>query len=129
MARLEHINITVPDPNQTAQRLIELFGWHIRWSGEAINGGHTVHVGNEFDYIALYTGPGGGAAQTPAVPTHLQRGGMNHIGVVVNDLDAVEAKVRDMGMMPNSHMDYEPGKRFYFDDPDGIEFEVVSYAP
>ncbi|MEM7190453.1 MAG: VOC family protein, partial [Pseudomonadota bacterium] len=24
--------------------------------------------------------------------------------------------------------DYEPGRRFYFADHDGIEFEVVSYA-
>ena len=24
--------------------------------------------------------------------------------------------------------DYEPGRRFYFFDPDGIEYEVVSYS-
>ena len=26
-----------------------------------------------------------------------------------------------------NHSDYAPGRRFYFFDPDGIEFEVVSY--
>ena len=35
--------------------------------------------------------------------------------------------VKDAGFEPHSHGDYEPGKRFYFDDENGIEFEVVSY--
>jgi hypothetical protein len=29
--------------------------------------------------------------------------------------------------VPFSHDDYDPGRRFYFLDPDGIEYEVVSY--
>ena len=31
-------------------------------------------------------------------------------------------------MSPNSHQDYEPGRRFYFEDENGIEIEVISYA-
>jgi catechol 2,3-dioxygenase-like lactoylglutathione lyase family enzyme len=54
-------------------------------------------------------------------------GGLNHIAVVVDDIDAMEARVRDAGFTPGSHADYEPGRRFYFDDHDGIEYEVVSY--
>jgi len=54
-------------------------------------------------------------------------GGLNHIGVVVEDLDAVEAKVLAAGLKTTNHGDYEPGRRFYFHDHDGIEFEVVSY--
>ncbi len=54
-------------------------------------------------------------------------GGLNHIGVVVDDLKAAEARVVAEGFEPHSHADYEPGHRFYFDDADGIEFEVVSY--
>jgi hypothetical protein len=34
----------------------------------------------------------------------------------------------DAGLTPFAHGDYEPGRRFYFFDPNGIEFEVVSYA-
>jgi predicted enzyme related to lactoylglutathione lyase len=48
--------------------------------------------------------------------------------VVVDDLDAVEAKVNAMGFTAHSHADYAPGRRFYFHDMDGIEIEVVSYA-
>ena len=32
-----------------------------------------------------------------------------------------------MGFTPYSHGDYEPGRRFYFTDGAGIEFEIVSY--
>ena len=40
----------------------------------------------------------------------------------------IARRLRAMGYEPHSHADYEPGRRFYFDDEDGIEFEVVSYA-
>ena len=52
---------------------------------------------------------------------------LNHIGVEVDDLDAIEAKVVAAGLKPFGHADYDPGRRFYFLDPDGIEYEVVSY--
>ena len=127
MAHLEHANITVPDPQKTAAMLAGLFGWKTRWEGAALNGGFTVHVGNETSYLALYTGPGGASKQVPADDSYLRVAGLNHVGVVVDDLDAVEAKVKAMGFSSHSHADYEPGRRFYFHDPDGVEFEVVSY--
>jgi len=43
------------------------------------------------------------------------------------DLDATDARGRAEGLTPFSHGNYEPGRRFYFFDPDGIEYEVVSY--
>ena len=46
---------------------------------------------------------------------------------VVDDLDATEARILAAGIETFSHADYEPGRRFYFNDADGIEFEVVSY--
>ncbi len=125
MAALEHVNVTVKDPKATAALLCDLFGWHVRWEGPSKLGGGTVHVGTDTDYLAVYSnervGQGG---------DHRGRtlGGLNHIGVLVDDLDAVEAKVKAAGLEPFNHDDYEPGKRFYFNDPDGIEFEVVSYS-
>lgn len=127
LGRLEHANITVSDPEATALRLGELFGWHVRWrgvKGEGIYGGLTLHVGSEDTYLAVYTR---GDTPTPAGDTYGQLGGLNHVGVVVADLDAAETKVKAMGYAPHSHADYEPGRRFYFEDSDGIEFEVVSY--
>ena len=126
MARLEHLNVTVADPEATAAMLSDLFGWHIRWQGEAIHGGRTIHVGTDKDYLAVYSGPGG-ASKAVADDSYTLRGGLNHIGVVVEDLDAVERRVRARGYTPHSHADYEPGRRFYFREENGIEIEVVSY--
>jgi catechol 2,3-dioxygenase-like lactoylglutathione lyase family enzyme len=118
---LEHVNITVSNIERSAALLEKLIGWHIRWRGPALLGGETIHVGNERDYIAVYTR--GDVADRFAKGQPL-----NHVGIVVEDLDAAEAVVRQAGLEPFNHADYEPGRRFYFFDWDGIEFEVVSYA-
>ena len=129
MANLEHVNITVADPKRTAQLLIDLFDWHIRWEGAAMAGaGYTVHVGTDDSYVAVYSGSDPDQTVPKADASYQTRGGLNHIGVVVDDIDAVEARVRAIGLTPHSHADYEPGKRFYFRDHDGVEIEVVSYA-
>ncbi|MFQ6552398.1 VOC family protein [Aestuariibius insulae] len=125
MASLEHVNVTVVDPAQTAEMLCDLFGWKIRWQGDAMMGGHTKHVGDEESYLAIYSPGDPSNAEELSYGT---RGGLNHIGVVVGDLDAVEEKVKARGYKPENHGDYEPGKRFYFTEENGIEIEVVSYA-
>lgn len=126
-SRLEHVNFTVRDPAHTAAQLGRIFGWRIRWEGSAKHGGHTLHLGEEATYLAIYVGPDGGAAQATGRDSYTQRGGLNHIGVMVDDLEAAEARVRAEGLTPHSHADYEPGRRFYFHDGDGIEYEVVQY--
>jgi catechol 2,3-dioxygenase-like lactoylglutathione lyase family enzyme len=121
--RIEHVNITVSDPNRTSDLMERLFDWHVRWSGPAQNGGHTIHVGSDDHYVALYAG-----GNTAKVAEAFSKGRpLNHIGVEVDDLDDAEARVIAAGLKPFSHADYEPGRRFYFLDPDGIEYEVVSY--
>ena len=123
--KLEHVNVTVSDPQKTADMLCRLFGWHIRWEGSAKDNGYTIHVGSDDDYLAIYSK---GSSTAPADHKNYDTaGGLNHIGVVVDDLKAAEARVVAEGFEPHSHADYEPGHRFYFDDADGIEFEVVSY--
>ncbi|MGD2133858.1 MAG: VOC family protein [Maricaulaceae bacterium] len=124
-ASLEHVNLTVTDPRKTAQMLSDLFGWKIRWEGPAMSGGYTVHVGTEDAYLAVYAPPDSAPA---AAESGVTTGGLNHVGVTVDDLDAAEQRVVKAGFEPVNHGDYEPGRRFYFYDADGIEFEVVSYA-
>jgi lactoylglutathione lyase len=122
--RLEHANITVSDPDATAKWLCEVFGWHIRWQGEAIDEGHSIHVGSADSYLAIYNP---GKATGAAANSYATVGGLNHLAVVVEDLDDTEARVKAAGFTTGSHADYEPGRRFYFRDHDGIEFEVVQY--
>ncbi|MGJ8623571.1 MAG: VOC family protein [Yoonia sp.] len=129
MAHLEHVNITVSDPKATAAMLSALFGWHIRWEGAVLGGkGYTIHVGNEDSYVAVYSGADPDQTVPKADESYQTRGALNHLGVVVDDLDAVEAKVKAHSYAPHNHASYEPGRRFYFHDGDGVEIEVVSYA-
>ena len=121
--RLEHVNVTVTDPERAARLLETLFDWHVRWAGPARDGGRTIHVGSADDYIALYTGRGA----TYGPETFAKGQPFNHVGVEVDDLAAIEAKVVAAGLKPFGHDSYDPGRRFYFLDPDGIEYEVVSY--
>ncbi|MEP3049599.1 MAG: VOC family protein [Roseibium sp.] len=125
-ATLEHVNITVSDPEATAKRLHDWFGWKVRWKGDSIFGGVTYHIGNDTSYIAAYR-PKNETSSLDEDASYGIRGGLNHIAVVVDDLDAVEDRIKATGHKPKSHADYEPGRRFYFEDEDGIEFEVVSY--
>ncbi len=122
-AIIEHVNLTVSNPEQSAEMLIDLFGWHIRWRGPSALGGHTIHVGSDVHYLAVYS-----ASENSGERLAFEKGKpLNHVGILVDDLDAIEHKVIARGLTPFSHGDYEPGRRFYFFDPDGIEFEVISY--
>lgn len=123
-AKLEHTNLTVSDPDATAAWMGDVFGWKIRWAGAAMGDGRTVHVGGDGDYLALFSP---GAPARSGESSYNVIGGLNHVGVVVDDLDAAEARVRAAGFTPRNHADYDPGRRFYFDDADGIEFELVQY--
>ena len=123
-AILEHVNVTVSDPEKSADMLCDLFNWQIRWSGDAINGGRTIHVGSEGSYVALSPPKG---VTTDTGSSYVSLGGLTHIAVVVKELDKVEARVKAAGFTPENHDNYEPGRRFYFHDSDGVEYEVVSY--
>lgn len=121
MASLEHVNVTVTDPDKTAQMLSDLFDWKVRWRGRSELGGTTVHVGTDDAYMAVFSWD-----EAENNPT--RNGRLNHVGVQVADLDATEKRVIGAGYRPHTHGDYEPGRRFYFHDHDGIEFEIVSYS-
>ncbi len=124
MPKIEHVNVTVSDPARAARLMDEVFGWHIRWQGPARDGGHTIHVGSEEQYLALYTG-----RNVAYTADDFAKGRpLNHVGIEVDDLDATEARVVAAGLTPFNHGDYHPGRRFYFLDPDGIEYEVLSYG-
>lgn len=123
-ATIEHTNITVEDPDALADLLCRIFDWKVRWSGEAIGDGYTVHVGNENTYLALYT-------HDKAVATNDARyatwPSINHIGIVVDDLERIEKRLRENGLESHGHENYAPGKRFYVETPFNLELEIVAY--
>ena len=128
LGRIEHANLTVTQPERSAEFLKKLLGWEERWRGKSQLGGDTIHVGepeNGATYIALYTNED---VQADRERRFCKGDPLNHVGLLVDDIDAAERVVESAGLEATSHGDYEPGKRFYFTDWDGIEFEVISYT-
>lgn len=123
MAYLEHANVTVRNPDQTAQRMINLFDWHIRWSGASMNKGHTIHVGTQECYIALYSH----IDRAEPVGNSINIGNLNHLAVVVKDLDTTSDRAKSLGLEPFNFGNYEPGKRFYVMMDEELEIEIISY--
>ncbi|MFK8030061.1 MAG: VOC family protein [Gammaproteobacteria bacterium] len=121
---IEHVNVTVKNPEKTADMLCRLFDWEIRWQGPSIHEGRTVHVGTQEQYVAVYSMP---EAQAMNQTSYEQIGGLNHLGIRVANLDAIEKRILEAGFKTFNHADYEPGRRFYFRDNDNIEFEILSY--
>jgi catechol 2,3-dioxygenase-like lactoylglutathione lyase family enzyme len=123
-ARLEHANLTVSDPDRSAALLARLCGWHERWRGPAqgslAHPGFTIHCGSDDQYVALYS-------NGSAPRRHAKGAPLNHLGLLVGDIGEAEVVVCEAGLEPFGHGDYDPGRRFYFFDWDGIEFEVVRY--
>ena len=131
LGRIEHANLTVTDPERSAALFREMLGWEERWRGKSQMGGDTIHVGEPggpgswgATYMALYTNED---VQADVGRRYSKGQPLNHVGLLVDDLDAAESAVMKAGLEPFGHDDYEPGKRFYFFDWDGIEFEIVSY--
>lgn len=119
---IEHVNLTVSNLPRSLKFYRRLFGWDVRWQGTTTGGTPAAHLGDERCYIALFEAPKPGrwAIDYEAV-------GFNHFGVVVDDLDAMTRRLDELGAEHGLEQDYEPGRRVYFIDPDGIEVELVQY--
>ena len=122
--RLEHVNVTSPNPQKTANWMQKVFDWSIRWEGETQDNGYSIHIGDTVSYIAIYKL---GLKIAPYQRSYAMSGHVNHVGIVVEYLDEIEQRVRFVGFEPHMHADYEPVRRFYFYDDTGLEIEVVSY--
>ena len=123
-AILEHVNYTTKNPQKTAAWMQKVFGWTIRWEGPALNDGYTIHIGGDAFYIALYA-----PAEAPLASSdpHSVQNGLNHLGVIVEDLAATEVAAKALGFVTYGHAVYAPGQRFYFKDDSDVELEIVSY--
>jgi len=123
LACIEHVNVTVENPDQVAKLLCSLFDWTIRWSGESKDNGYTVHVGSANRYLALYTH----ANSSNADHDYFRHGTLNHIGLVVKNSDRIEQEVIKQGLTTQNHRDYGPCKSFYFMAEKTLEIEIVCY--
>jgi len=124
-AFLEHTNLTVKNPDQIATLLCKLFNWTVRWSGAALDNGYTVHVGGDQSYLALYAHDD---TKTNTDNDYMTINNLNHLGIVVDNLEDTEHRVDAEGLTTFNHVERNPGgKCFYFLIADQLEIEVIAY--
>ncbi len=123
LACIEHVNLTVQDPDKLAALFCQLFDWKVRWSGPAKDNGYTVHVGSDNRYLALYTHD----SVTADNHSVFRHGTANHIGLVVDNAGEMEQKILDLGFKTKSHSDYGACRSFYFMADECLEIEIVYY--
>ncbi len=119
---LEHANMTVSDVRRSAKFYGDLLDLKIRWEGQTNQGWPAIHIGDEKSYLALFQSP-----KPTTLEEDYERVGINHFGFVVEDLDAATKRLAILGVTHKGEINYEPGRRVYFYDPDGIEIELVEY--
>lgn len=121
--RLEHVNLTVSDLDRSIDFYRRALALRLRWRGRTRTSQEAAHVGNDASYLALFQAePGEG----PVGPDYLSVG-LNHFGLLVDDLDRARERLRSSGVTPHHETEEPPGRRLYFFDPDGIEVELADY--
>jgi len=120
--RIEHANITVSDVQASAAFYRRLFDAALRWEGATEAGLRAAHIGDDEAYLALFE-----ATQQGRAPASYFEVGFNHVAFQVDDLDTYRQRLAQMGVPIKAEEDYEPGRRLYFYDPDGVEIELVEY--
>ena len=65
----------------------KVFDWSIRWEGETQHNGYSIHIGDTDSYIAIYKP---GLKIAPYQRSYAMSGHVNHVGIVVEDLDEIE---------------------------------------
>ncbi len=121
---LEHVNLTVVDLDRSIDFYCRLFGFSVRWRGAGKDGKPAAHIGSKRFYLALFQA----TDRTVELQKSYDRVGLNHVGFVVDDIDAMKARLEELGTPCKSEQVYDPGHHVYFFDPSGIEVELTQYA-
>lgn len=115
---LEHANLAVSSIEKTIRFLTTAFPeFHVRGQGD-VEGQRWVHVGTNDTYLALNE-----------VSRNAELAGpLNHLGYVVDDVDAVANRLLAAGYREGFIAPHHPfRKRRYFHDADDLEWEFVEY--
>ncbi|PSU31944.1 VOC family protein [Photobacterium lutimaris] len=121
---VEHANITVGNIDLTVEFIqTALPSFAIRHCGQG-DGYRWCHIGTELSYLALQE-----VVERESVDrTPYRDSGINHIGLVTDDIDSVKARLLAAGYTENEMETSHPWrKRIYFWDPNRIEWEFIEY--
>ena len=124
---LEHVNITVIDVDEAIRFLqTAMPDWKVRAdvSSEESDCRRWVHLGTDTTYLAIEDR--GSTQKGPHEP--YVNPGVNHLGFVVKDVDAVSKRLTNAGYSEGiSSPDNPHRRRIYFFDNEGNEYEFVEY--
>ncbi|MGR5064123.1 VOC family protein [Photobacterium sp. DNB22_13_2] len=121
---VEHANITVCNIDLTVEFIqTALPSFAIRHCGQG-DLYRWCHIGTELSYLALQE-----VVERESVDrTPYRDSGINHIGLVTDDIESVKARLLAAGYKENEMEASHPWrKRIYFWDPNGIEWEFIEY--
>lgn len=120
MQILEHIHVGVKSLAATERFLhTALPEFTTRGKGDAPGYGPWLHIGTDSNYIAL-----------TEVGDAKPMADLRHIGLVVDDIEALIARLTTAGFEPTdrSALDSHPHRRrVYYIDENGIDWEFVEY--
>ncbi|MEZ5978097.1 MAG: VOC family protein [Planctomycetota bacterium] len=122
--RLEHANVAVTDIVEVADFLRSAFpDFRVRHGGTKADGSRWMHVGDDDVYLSLEE-----AHESDARERYGPREGLNHLGFVVDDAEAVRARLAAAGYTDTTPKNTHPARRrVYFEGPGGLEIEFVQY--
>ena len=128
-SRLEHLNVTLTDLDRATRALQAIVPqWSVRgagrWDDDAGRPHAWRHVGDDFQYIALYETPPGRALSASG-----SRSAFNHLALVVDDLDATLARLQAVGI-PLDHIGGSTEHRrsaYVMIEPERLQIELVAY--
>ena len=120
MQLLEHIHVNV-DSIAATEAFLQVAApeFKRRGGGNASGYGPWAHFGTENGYIALTEVKGSKSLQT-----------LRHIGLVVDDIEALMARLTEAGIEPAdaSSLNTHPHRRrVYYIDGNGLDWEFVQY--
>ncbi|OAN14114.1 lactoylglutathione lyase [Photobacterium jeanii] len=122
---VEHANITIKDINQTIRFITTAIPeFQVRHQGETEHY-RWCHVGTEHSYLALQEVVARDSTdRQPYVDV-----GINHIGLVIDDVDAAKSRLLAAGYRENpmAATAHPWRKRIYFFDSSDVEWEFIEY--
>jgi len=127
MNRLEHANLVVKTIQPSLDFILTAFPeWYVRGSGEGQWAGESrnwLHVGDDDYYLTLNDGAQGSNRDLSGLTP-----GLAHLGFVVDDIEALMARLEAKGYAINIiGRDHPHRKTVYYIDPNGFQFEFMQY--
>lgn len=128
MTSIEHVNITVPDIDE-AIKFIQLVApdFKVRKDENPASSYRWAHIGNAQYYFALQEPHLDADPEKPRAT--YKNYGVNHISLIVEDIEKVEGVLLKAGYKRGIATPIEQHrKRLYFIDSFGFEWELVEYS-